>query len=397
MATAALDPAPRRRRPSGAQFVQGLRLLTLITLPPVAIAIVELGRVVHPAIAASIAVLVLGTVVWGVGPRVRAGFNDTRRAPWIGAIAMPLFDTLWCASLFSPIATGIFALIALAFSSVRPELFDVATITQIGSLLSLAIAAYGVFVRRRWVRSRRVEVKIASLPEALDGYRIAHLSDLHIGSTARVDEARRWVRKANALDADLVAVTGDLVSTGSDFHAEVVDALSALRGRDGVFACLGNHDYYDEATLCARLGDRGVRVLRNEGVLLTRGEARLFVAGVEDAWRGHVDLDAALVDRPKDAATLLLAHNPDLFRLAESASIDLTLSGHTHAGQVAMPFMVTRLGLGTLATKYVGGLFRSGASTLFVHAGLGTTGPAIRIGAAPEIVELVLRRVEAIA
>lgn len=378
-----------RRRPNAPRFVRTLRLVTLCTLPPVTIALVELGRVIPPLVAALLAISVGAGLVFGVGARVQLGFQDRKRPPWVGSIAIPLFDTVWAASLFAPLTTGFFALVSLAIALVRPTILSLATITQGGALISLGIAAYGVFIRRRWVRSRRIDVHIDELPSELEGYRIAHLSDLHIGSTVPAAEAQRWVRRANALSADLVAVTGDLVSTGTAFHGEVVDVLSALRGRDGVYACLGNHDYYDEASLCARLGERGVRVLRNEGVAVSRGEVALWIAGVEDAWRGDVDLDAALLGRGR-SPVVLLAHNPDLFPLAARAQVALTLSGHTHAGQVGLPFVEG--GLARLTTKYAGGLFREGASSLFVHAGLGTTGPAIRIGAAPEIVEIVLRR-----
>jgi predicted MPP superfamily phosphohydrolase len=386
--------AARRRRPPVSRFLVVLRLITLVTLPPVGIALVELGRTIPPWSAALIAIALLGGLLWGIGPRVQAGFQDRPRPRWIGALAMPLFDVVWTASIFSPIACGLFALFAFPVAALRgTEAPGIAAVTQMGCLVSLVLALYGVFVRRRWIRMRRVEVPIADLPEKLDGYRIAHLSDLHIGSTASASEAKRWIARANDLGADLVAVTGDLVSTGSHFHGDVIDVLSMLRGRDGVYACLGNHDYYEEERLCAGLAERGVRVLRNEGLSIApdgRDGAKLWVAGVEDAWRGEVDLGAALDGRVDDQVAVLLAHNPVLFPHAAQHGVHLTLSGHTHAGQVGVPFLEG--GLARLTTRYAGGLFREGRSSLFVHAGLGTTGPAIRLGVAPEIVEIVLRR-----
>jgi uncharacterized protein len=370
--------------------VRFLRVVTLVTLPPVAIALVELGRRVPPFVAALLALTVLTGLVWGVGIRVRAGFADVPRARWVGSLAMPLFDWIWTATLFSPIASGIVGLLALPVALLtRLEMPSLAAVTQLGCLLSLLVAGYGVFVRRRWVRRRRIEVRIVDLPPSLEGYTIAHLSDLHIGSVDRASSARRWVELSNALSPDLVAITGDLLSTGTAFHDEVVEVLSELRGKDGVYACLGNHDYYDEGSLCLRLGEGGVRVLRNEGVAVDRGEGRLWLAGVEDKWRGHVDIPAALEGRG-DSPVVLLAHNPDLFAEAATHSVDVTLSGHTHAGQVGIPFVEG--GLARLSTEFAGGLFRRGNSTLFVHAGLGTTGPAIRLGAAPEVVQIVLRR-----
>src|SRR6185369_5140350 len=142
----------------------------------------------------------------------------------------------------------------------------------------------------------------------------------------------------------------DLLSTGSHFHSDVVSVLADLRGRDGVFACLGNHDYYEEDTLCARLAERGVRVLRNEGLSIEREGARLWIAGVEDVWRGEVDIPAALDGRIEEDVSVLLAHNPALFPRAAEHGITLTLSGHTHAGQVGLPFVDG--GLARLTTRY---------------------------------------------
>ncbi len=381
----------RRRPPSIAAFVRAARALTALFAAPivgaVALAAAPLGRWAAVALAA----LPLAVVLVGVGPRVRLGLLDSPRPRWVGRLAAPLFDVLWTTALLSPATLVISAIAATITAAVGGAALSAAHVFEGGALLSATLAAYGVLVRRRWVRVRRLEVPLSDLPQSLDGYRIAHLSDLHIGSLARAEEARAWVLATNRLGADLVAVTGDMVSTGSAFHGEVVEVLAELRARDGVVACLGNHDYYDEDALCRALAEVGVRVLRNEGIVVGAEAAALFVAGVEDLWRGKVDLVAALADRGDEPA-LLLAHNPELFPAAAAAGADLILAGHTHAGQIAVPFFAERLGLARLSTRFQAGLFARGDAKLFVHAGLGTTGPAIRLGAAPEIVELVLRR-----
>ncbi len=389
-----MNPPRRRRNRSAGGFVRYLRLVSLIFLTPAALSVyawsarLTSSRAVGVAFAFSLAAF----VVIGIGPRVRAGFDDRPRPAWVGALGMPLFDWVWTAAVFSLLTTLLVlvgtALLALAgHAPTRAFTWD--AIAERATIFSAIVAAYGVFVRRRWVRVRRLDVPIQALPASFDGFTIAHLSDLHIGSIDREKSARRWIERTNALGVDLVAITGDVLSTGPHFHDEVVDVLGDLRAPSGIFACLGNHDYYEEDSLCARLLEKNVRVLRNEGTSLVREGDRLFVAGVEDLWRGHVDLDAALVGRD-GAPTILLAHHPTLFPQARSRDVDLTLSGHTHAGQVAIPFLEG--GLARLGTRYAGGLFREGNSILFVHAGLGTTGPAIRIGAAPEIVVLRLRR-----
>ncbi len=380
-----------RRPPTVAKFVRAARLLTAVLAAPAVAAIALAGPPGARGPSALLAAASLSLVVYGVGPRVRLGFHDAPRAPWIGRLAAPIFDACWTAGLLSSATTLLAALVAFPAAWLLGGRLAFVTALQLGALLGACVAAYGVFVRRRWVRVRRLEIPLSALPKALDGYRIAHLSDLHIGSLAGAAQARAWVDATNRLGVDLVAVTGDLLSTGAGFHGEVVEALAGLRARDGVFACLGNHDYYDEDSLCRSLGAVGVRVLRNEGLLVgAAGAPSLFVAGVEDLWRGQVDVEAALEGRGVHA-TLLLAHNPDLFPAAADAGAALVLAGHTHAGQVALPFLVERFGLAHLSTRFAAGLFARGEARLFVHAGLGTTGPAIRLGAAPEIVELVLR------
>lgn len=373
----------RRRTPGG--YVRFLQLVTAGTLAPTAVAVFRFAAPLG-ALAAAIASAATATAVLApIGARVRFGFQDERRTRWFSAFAV-LFDLLWMTSMLAPVTT-LLAAVGLAFA----QRLSLGAACEVGVAGAALVAGYGVLVRRRWVRRRRVEVEIDGLPRAFDGYRIVHLSDLHVGSIDRREEAMSWSRAANALDADLAVVTGDILTTGTAYHEDAADAVGALRARDGVFACLGNHDYYREDALCAKLAGRGVRVLRNEGVAISRGEETLWLAGIEDVWHGAPDLRAALRGRPDGAAVVLLAHNPDFFPRAKDAGVSLTLSGHTHAGQLAVPFLVSRATLSHFVTRWPAGLFREGAASIFVHAGLGTTGPAIRLGAAPEVVEIVLR------
>lgn len=366
------------RRRSPGRYIRFLQLITAGALAPLAIAVFHLLGLLAGS-AATVAAAAL--VVAPIQARVRFGFEDTRRARWVSSMVV-LFDVLWMATVLAPVTTLIAGL--ALFAAGRASL---AWACIHGVALAGATAAYGVFVRRRWVIRRRLDVAIPNLPASLEGYRIVHLSDLHIGSIDSRKDALEWVRAANLLKPDVTVITGDMLTTGTEYHDDVVAVLSELRARDGVFACLGNHDYYGEAELCRALAAGGVRVLRNEGVAL----GDLHVAGVEDMWRGEPDLDAALRGRGA-RPVVLLAHNPDYFPAAADAGVALTLSGHTHAGQLAVPFLVSRATLSHFVTRWPAGLFRQGDAQIFVHAGLGTTGPAIRLGAAPEVVEIVLRR-----
>ena len=132
-------------------------------------------------------------------------------------------------------------------------------------------------------------------------------------------------------------------------------------------------------------------MLRNEGLVLTRGDARLYLAAIDDTWTRRADLDLALAERPAGVPCVLLAHDPEMFPKAAARGVDVTLSGHTHGGQIAVPFLARRFSLATLAHTFNVGVYREGDATLYVHPGLGTTGPPIRLGAAPAVVRLTLR------
>ena len=234
-------------------------------------------------------------------------------------------------------------------------------------------------------------VEVDGLPAALDGLRIVQLSDLHCGPFVSEERVDDWVERANELDGDLVALTGDFIAWGGRHVKPVARALGKLRARRGVFACMGNHDYFGAGAgdrLVAALEVQGIEVLRNRSRALAGG---LVVAGVDDAWSRRADLGSALAGIDEGAWTLLLCHDPAAFPRIARTGVPLTLSGHTHAGQFAVPF-VAQLNLAALITRYTAGLYREGSSVLYVSSGLGTTGPPLRIGTRAEIALLTLRR-----
>jgi predicted MPP superfamily phosphohydrolase len=249
----------------------------------------------------------------------------------------------------------------------------------------------GLSAITRRPRVRNQVVRIAGLPPQLEGYRIGQISDVHCGPHTPATRVRRWVERLNALDLDLMTVTGDLITTGSSHVADVASALGGLRARDGVYACMGNHDYFTDGEHFVRaLTANGLTVLRNRGVVVERQGARLFVAGVDDTWTARHDVARALADRPAGAPAILLAHDPNLFPEAVARDVDLTLSGHTHGGQLAVPGL-RGLSLARFVTKFTAGLYRRGRSWLYVNRGAGTTGPPVRLGAPAELAVLTLR------
>lgn len=242
------------------------------------------------------------------------------------------------------------------------------------------------------VRLRRRTVRIAGLPAELDGYRIGQISDVHCGPHVPEEKVAGWVARLNGLDLDLVTVTGDLITHGSSHVEAVARALGGLRAKDGAYACMGNHDYFTDGEHVVRELERnGLTVLRNRGVVVNRGGASLYVAGVDDTWTARHNVERALAARPDGVATVLLAHDPDLFPQAQAHGVELTLSGHTHGGQLGVPW-VRRLSLARLMTQWTAGLYRMGRSWLYVNRGAGTTGPPVRLGAPPELAVITLRR-----
>jgi uncharacterized protein len=259
-------------------------------------------------------------------------------------------------------------------------------------LAGCVVAMWGIYVRRYWFSITNSDIEVAKLPNAFDGYRIAHLSDLHIGSLTPKAWAQKWARAALRAQADLVVITGDLVTNGTEFHLDIAEALSELRAPDGVIVTMGNHDYFgDGEPLMSLLNERGLRVLRNDGIRLTRGASTLYLGCADDTYTQRANVESAIEGRNPSECTLLLAHDPELFERAANAGVSLTLSGHTHAGQIALPFLARYLSLAHVAHQYRVGLYAIGDAQLYVHPGLGTTGPPIRIGTTPTIAIHTLR------
>jgi predicted MPP superfamily phosphohydrolase len=319
--------------------------------------------------------------------RMLALMPDGQRPAWqLQLIEMPYFAH-WCAASFAlawtTVASGAWIVARVAIGHAP---FSMTHAAGWGYLAGAAVASWGVWIRRKWVRVRRLDVPILGLDPVFDGYTIVQLSDLHIGSFNPESMALGWVRLANSLGADLVAVTGDLITNGDAFHPAVENVIRALRARDGVVVSPGNHDYFGDAEdLFDRVRAAGARLLRNESFRVHREHASLVIAGVDDTWTRRADVHAALSKRPDGSPTVLLAHDPELFPIAAGRGVQLVLSGHTHGGQVAVPFIARWLNLSKLAHRYHLGSYRDGACHLYVSGGLGTTGPPVRVGAAPEI------------
>ena len=260
-------------------------------------------------------------------------------------------------------------------------------------LLAIALSLLGLANTRRTARVKSVDVPIAGLPAALHGFTIAQITDLHVGPTIRARYIQRIVDRVNALQADVVAITGDLVDGPVAELQPHVAPLGQLRATHGAFFVTGNHEYYAGAQpWLAEVRRLGIRVLINEHVVIERGGARLVLAGVPDHSahffdRAHrSDPQQALAGAPADAAVrVLLAHQPRTAPAAERAGFELQVSGHTHGGQFFPWIFFVRF-----QQPFTAGLHRVGRLWVYVSRGTGYWGPPKRVAAPSEITRLRL-------
>ncbi|MFN3199020.1 MAG: metallophosphoesterase [Bradymonadia bacterium] len=263
-----------------------------------------------------------------------------------------------------------------------------ATVTALGVG---GAAAAGVSTALSPPRLQRITVPIDNLPPAFEGFTIAQVSDIHVGPTIKGDFIRDLVSRINALNVDMVAITGDLVDGSVSQLGEHVAPLGELKSAHGTFFCTGNHEYYSGVTSWMRfLTSLGIEVLGNRRMEITRDGAALDVIGVHD-WmsrgpgHGH-DLAGAIAGRDASRPSILLAHQPRAIHDATDKGMSLVLSGHTHGGQL-WPF---RFIVG-LVQPYVQGLHKHRDKTwIYVHPGTGYWGPPMRVGVPAEIAVITL-------
>jgi predicted MPP superfamily phosphohydrolase len=266
-----------------------------------------------------------------------------------------------------------------------------------GAVTALAGGVGALAVREALgpIAVKRVDVSLPRLPRAHDGFRIVQLTDVHVGPTIGRSFIEEIVRRTNALEPDLVAITGDLVDGTVADLGHAVAPLGELRARHGVYFVTGNHEYFSGAEpWLTELTRLGVRVLRNERVEIGAGTDAFDLAGVEDhsaeRYGGLPPAEAmaqALGARDAQREVVLLAHQPRSFGEAARHGVGLQISGHTHGGQI-WPFGL----IVQLAQPFVAGLHRKGDSQIYVSRGTGYWGPPMRLGAPAEVTEILLRR-----
>jgi predicted MPP superfamily phosphohydrolase len=250
----------------------------------------------------------------------------------------------------------------------------------------------GFINARRRAGIRNVDVPIDGLPPALHGFSIAQITDIHVGATIKRGYVNRIVDAVNALEADVVAVTGDLVDGSVARLAGHTEPMRRLTARHGVFFVTGNHEYYSGVhAWIAELRRLGLSVLMNEHIVLVHEGECIVIAGVTDFNAHHFDPShrsdpaRAIVGAPEQAVKVLLAHQPRSAFAAAQAGYHLQLSGHTHGGQFFPWSLVVKF-----LEPFTNGLYRLGELSLYVSRGTGYWGPPKRFGAPSEITHLRL-------
>jgi predicted MPP superfamily phosphohydrolase len=282
---------------------------------------------------------------------------------------------------------------------------------------------YGYAAERLRYEVRRVEIPLPNLPPALDGMRIVQISDIHLSSYMTRESVRRAVDMANDVGADLAVVTGDLITGVNDSVYDCVQEVRRLYAPLGVYGCNGNHEIYARAEDLAEryYAQAGMKMLRSENAVISYKGAQLNLLGVDyqrDRMPSGRKVPMLSNIEPlirRDIPNILLSHNPNSFNRAAELGIELSLAGHTHGGQVQVEILDVSLSPARFITDYIAGLYHrpllmpdqpkrmgetiklmpnapKGLSALYVNRGLGTVGAPVRLGAPPEITDIVLRR-----
>jgi uncharacterized protein len=305
--------------------------------------------------------------------------------------------------IFTVIVSSIFGSLFLIFGSWHTAF--------IAASLMFLLFVYGTVHGVGHIAIRKTKIYFPDLPKDFEGYRIVQISDLHVGTFINGRVIRKSAKLIHQIDPDLLVFTGDLVNMVSNETDVFMDDLKKLRSRGGVYSIFGNHDY-DQYALWMNHEDKikdhealigihkklGWHLLINQHVMLKRGDSEIALIGVENWGRRfskYADMEKAMAGVPEDAFKILLSHDPTHWRakiLPQYKNISLTLSGHTHGGQIGIYTKKFKWSPAVFVYKDWAGLYTEGLQHLYVNVGLGCIGFPGRIGMRPEVAILELHR-----
>jgi len=356
----------------------GWRLLSAVSLSP-------------PEVFAGMALLT--ACCWLVPLSMRARGAQNRRVAealaWVGLTAMGFLSSLFVLTLLRE-----FVLLGTRLVLSNRQYESLISASAYWTLyVTIFITLAGFMLARRTPGVVDVQIPVTGLPKALHGFAIAQISDVHVGPTIKRGFVEGIVRRVNGLNADLIAVTGDMVDGSVRQLCAHTAPLAGLVARHGVYFVTGNHEYYSgEREWSEEFRRLGLRILKNEHVVLQHNGASLVLAGVTDYSAHHYepaersDPQAALRGAPSDAgAKILLAHQPSSAAAAASAGFDVQISGHTHGGQFWPWNLFVRF-----FQPFTSGLYRLQNLWVYVSRGTGYWGPPNRFGVPSEITRIRL-------
>jgi predicted MPP superfamily phosphohydrolase len=259
-------------------------------------------------------------------------------------------------------------------------------------LLGVGGGGYAFWIEPNWLRVEKVTLRLRRLAPAFQGLRIAQISDIHMGGWMNAERLERVADLVIEQKPDLFLLTGDFLTghifdgTSEEHLQRLITILSPLAKSVPSYAVLGNHDYWTNAgAVREMLRSSGITDLTNSVFAITRGNDRLYLCGVDDIWEGDVRLDEVIEDLASDAPAILLAHEPDFADLSSrTGRFGLQISGHSHGGQVVIPFYGPIV-LPYLGQKYPSGLYRVGGMVQYTNRGVGMLDPPVRFNCPPEI------------
>lgn len=263
-----------------------------------------------------------------------------------------------------------------------------------GALAAGLMGSYTVFVERCHYNLNHYVIKFPNLPSQFHGYKILHLTDIHVGPYLSQESFQKIITEVRKIECDLIALTGDYTHRLTDLSdiKKVWSGLESLDAPDGVLNVLGNHDHWDAGKNAIDFIENSGQSLRFKTKAIKRGNSKICFGGAGDFWEEHQHIDHIFKDVSNDEFKILLAHNPDTIDTIMNVKMDLTISGHTHGGQVVFPFLGATV-LPVKNYKYDSGIKDTDAGKLFISKGVGTSIIPVRFSCAPEFALLELQKV----
>lgn len=272
---------------------------------------------------------------------------------------------------------------------------------KVGNLLKIAmfLVLSGIllivysYLESRWIKTKHVEIKSENIPANFNDLKIVFITDIHHGPFLSIERVRKLVKRINKLEPDVILMGGDYVHRESKYIQPVFDEFKNLESKYGLYAVLGNHDHWEDAELTRKLMLRnGIKICDNKSYWLEIGDERIKIGGIGDLWEDEQYLDSTINDVVENDFVILISHSPDFIEKMSTNLVDLTLSGHTHGGQVTLfglwaPILPSKYG-----QKYRYGLKEFDNTTAYISSGIGTITPPLRFFCRPEIVLFTLKK-----